>query len=239
MIRRATTVLATAFLLLAPIASHADLAAYSQNFEGLNQADANALAADGWWVFGNVFSPDHSTYYYGYGPFSAPNNSGGFCGIDFTADPGQAAQDMVVISDYLNGDHGNGFQIEANVFQEQTVGAADVGSVWTFRFDAKLGNLEAPTTAAAFIKTLDPNAGYATTNFVTFNTTAIPASFNTYSISLAIDASLVGQILQFGFTNTATHYAGSGVFYDNLSWSRDTATPVAPKSWGAVKALYR
>ena len=33
----------------------ADLASYSQDFEGLNQADTGALAADGWLVFANVF----------------------------------------------------------------------------------------------------------------------------------------------------------------------------------------
>jgi hypothetical protein len=237
---KAIIVLAAAVLLLAPAVSHADLSAYSQDFETMGQADPAALSADGWLVFANVFSPDHSTYYYGYGPFPAPNNAGGFCGVDFVvASPPQGLQDMVVYSDYNNADHGAGNQIEANVFQERTVGAADVGSTWTFKFDAKMGNLEAPTTALAFIKTLDPGAGYAMTNFVTVDMTSIPATWGTYSISLPIGAGLVGQILQFGFANTCSNYKGSGVFYDNVSFSGVTPTPVQNASWGHVKSLFR
>ena len=236
---KVTTALAAAFLLVAPLASHAALANYSQDFEALAQASPTALGADGWKVFGNVFSPDHSVYYYGYGPFPAPNNAGGFCGIDFTPEPGHAAQDLVVYSDYNNGDHGAGNQIEANVFQEQTVDAADVGSSWTFRFDAKLGNLVAPTTALAFIKTLNPAAGWAMTNFITVDMTAIPSTWNAYSLTIAIDPSLAGQILQFGFANTCTSYNPSGVFYDNVSFRKDVPVSTTHTSWGRVKALFR
>jgi hypothetical protein len=236
---KVTTALVAAFLLAAPLASHAALANYSQDFEALVQASPTALGDDGWKVFGNVFSPDHSVYYYGYGTFPAPNNAGGFCGIDFTPEPGFAAQDMVVFSDYNNGDHAAGNQIEANVFQEQTVDAADVGSSWTFHFDAKLGNLAAPTTALAFIKTLNPAAGYATTNFLTVDMTAIPSTWNGYSLSIAIDPSLVGQILQFGFSNTCTSHNPSGVFYDNVGFTKDVIVPTTPTTWGRVKAMFR
>lgn len=239
MISKATIAFAAAFLFFAPVTSHATLSPYTQDFEGLVQAAPNALSADGWLIFANVFSPDHSVYYYGYGVFPAPNNTGGFCGVDLTADPGHAAQDMVVYSDYNNADHGVGNQIEANVFQERTLDATDVGNVWTFRFDAKLGNLAPPTTALAFIKTLNPAAGYAMTNFITENMTATPATWNTYSISITIDPSLVGQILQFGFSNTCSNYVGSGVFYDNLSFYKNLATPATSTSWGRVKSLYR
>jgi hypothetical protein len=235
-----TTALAAAFLLLAPVASHAALTPYSQNFEALNQAAPDALANDGWLIFANVFTPDHTGYIGGYGVFPAPNNTGGFCGIDFTSDPGQAAQDMVVYSDYNNGtEQSAGNQVEANVFHEQTIGASDVGSTWTFQFDAKLGNLQSPSTALAFIKTLDPNAGYATTNFLTLDTTTIPATFMTYAISINITPGLVGQLLQFGFSATASNYVPSGVFYDNIDFRNDTATPAAPSSWGRIKSLFR
>lgn len=236
---KVTTALSAAFLLAAPLASHAALVNYSQDFEALVQASPTALGNDGWKVFGNVFSPDHSVFYYPYGPFPAPNNAGGFCGIDFTPEPGFAAQDLVVYSDYNNGDHANGNQIEANVFQEQTVDAADVGSSWTFNFDAKLGNLAPPSTALAFIKTLNPAAGYATTNFITVDMTAIPSTWNAYFLSIAIDASLAGQILQFGFANTCTGYNPSGVFYDNVSFTKDVVVPARPTSWGRVKAMFR
>lgn len=240
MMRRLTTACAAAALLLVSATSHADLAPYHQDFESLLQSSPGALSGNGWLVFGNVFSPDHSVYYYGYGPFPAPNNTGAFCGIDFVSgSPPQGLQDMVVYSDYNNGDHANGNQVEANVFQQQTIGAADVGNTWVFEFDAKLGNLEAPSTALAFIKTLDPNSGYATTRFITLDTTTIPATWGPYSLSLVIDAPLAGQILQFGFANTASHYKGSGVFYDNINFHRNTATAAHRTSWSGIKALYR
>jgi len=114
-------------------------------------------------VFGNVFSPDHSSYYYGYGPFPAPNPGGGFSAIvTGEGGGGQGAQQLNIYSDYNNGDHANGNLIEANVYHEQTIGAGDVGKTVVFMFDAKRGNLAPPTTAAAFIKALNPMAGYAT-----------------------------------------------------------------------------
>ena len=55
------------------------------------------------------------------------------------------------------------------------------------------------------------------THFETVDTTAIPTTWDTYSINLPIDASLNGQIIQFGFSNTATDYNPSGVVYDNVN----------------------
>ena len=237
---RAASALAATLLFLLPATSKADLLTYSQDFESLGAADPAALSGDGWVVFGNVFSPDHSVYYYGYGTFPAPNPGGGFSAIA-TGQGGaaQGAQQLSIYSDYNNADHANGNLIESNVFKEQTVGAGDAGATWTFTFDGKLGNLGGSTTALAFIKTLNPAAGYATTNFITLDTTHFPNAWGTYSLSITIDPSLVGQILQFGFANTATHYEGSGMFYDNISFSRQTATPTTRSSWGSLKALYR
>ena len=65
---RVGTILAIAFLCLAPTASWADLAPYSQDFEGLVQSDPAALGNDEWKVFGNVFDGDWN-YLYGYGVF--------------------------------------------------------------------------------------------------------------------------------------------------------------------------
>lgn len=197
----------------------ADLAPYSQTFESLNAASPSALADDGWLVFANVFDGTNGNYLYGYGPFPAPNPGGGFSAIA-TGEGGapQGAQQLSVYSDYNNGDHGNGHKIESNVFQEQIVGAADVGDTYTFSFDAKLGNLAGATTALAFIKTLDPGNGFALTNFVTVDMTTIPNTWGTYQMSLAIDGSLPGQIFQFGFLNNATNFEASGVFYDNINF---------------------
>ncbi len=236
---RATTVLIAAMLCLAPVAGQADLAPYSENFEGLNQADPAALGNAGWLVFANVFSPA-MVYLYGYGVFPAPNGSGGFCNVAIgEGGAAQGNQQLVVFSDYNNTDHGIGNYIESNVFQEQTIGAADVGNQWTFQFDAKLGDLQPPTTALAFIKTLDPNAGYATTNFLTLDTTNLPQSWGTYQIQLLISPVLAGQLLQIGFSNTTTNYVPSGVFYDNINFTSGGATPVETTTWGRVKQLYR
>jgi len=219
------TPLAAVLLLAAPAASRADLSTYSQNFESLVLADPAALSADGWVVYGNVFTPA-LVYLYGYGPFPAPNGGTAFCSID-TGQGGaeQGAQQLSVYSDYNNGDHANGNLVESNVYREQMIGAADVGDTWVFAFDAKLGNLVAPTTAVAFIKTL-ALPSYTLTNFLTVNTTTIPSTWSNYSISIPIDAGLAGQILQIGFASTATNYVSSGVFYDNISWAVQSSTGV-------------
>ncbi len=235
---RATAFFAVAALVcLLPTAGIA-LAPYSQDFEGLVAADTAALANDGWLVFGNVFGGDWS-YWYGYGPFGAPNDGFGFCQI-VTGEGGvdQGAQQLVVFSDYNNGDHGNGAWIESNVFQEQMVVAGDVGQTYIFDFQAKLGNLAGASTAAAFIKTLDPNNGWVTTNFLTFDVTAIPTFWSDYTLQLSIDAGLVGQIFQFGFMNVATGYESSGVFYDNINFGIDDGVATQESTWGAVKSLY-
>ena len=216
---RVSTILVTAILCLAPLASWADLAPYSQDFEGLDQQSPTALGDDGWLIFGNVFGPDWS-YWYGYGVFPAPNGGPGFSGIDAgQGGPDQGAQQLVIYNDYNNGNHGDGSNaiIEANVFQEQMVSAADVGSTWVFEFDAKRGNIDG-ATANAFIKTLDPNNGYAQTNFITADMTNIPDAWGSFALSIDIDASLDGQILQIGFVTWASNYAPSGVFYDNINF---------------------
>lgn len=226
MFHRLRTAIAAALLVAVPTLSHAALTTYSQNFEGLLISSPTALSGDGWIVYGNVYTPA-LVYLYGYGPYPAPNGGSAFSDID-TGQGGteQGAQQLSVYSDYNNLDHANGNIIESNVYREQTIVAADVGKTWKFQFDAKLGNLVAPSTALAFIKTLNPSAGWATTNFLTVETTAIPATWNTYTLTIAIDASLVGQILQIGFANKATGYVASGVFYDNIYWFEAPSTGV-------------
>jgi len=234
-----TALLAAAlFLCLAPAASQA-LMPYSQDFEGLNQTDPGALGGDGWLVYANVFGPDWS-YWYGYGTFPAPNAGNAFCNIVVgEGGPSQGFQQLVVFSDYNNGNHNDGAWIESLVFQEQTIGVGDVGETWTFTFDAKLGNLGGASTAAAFIKTLNPAAGYATTNYLPLDMTATPPFWTGYTISITIDASLVGQLLQFGFKNIATLYQPSGVFYDNVNFQiSGPVVPAEDMSWGGVKRLF-
>lgn len=224
---RTVAPLAVAFALVAPLTSHAALSAYSQDFESLapaTQGGSNdALSNDGWFAFGTVFTAGGS---FGYGPFAAPNGSQHFSGIAgglfAQGGPQQGAQQLVVYSDYANNSaHGSGQLVRSAVFQQQIVGAADVGTTWTFNFDAKLDSylgLASPSTALAFIQTLDPNNGFQVTGQSSVDMSTVPATWGTYSLALTITAG-AGQILQFGFNNTATNFANSAVAYDNISLS--------------------
>jgi hypothetical protein len=220
----------------------ANLVSYESNFEAptysVPPVDPPVLG-DGWLGFVNVFSPT-GAYLYGYGTFDAPNGTGGISEIVAGLGGGnQGDQQLNAYSDYLNTDHNVGNLIEVNLFQEQVIGAADVGSTWIYTFDAVTNNVEGATTADAFIKTLNPNAGFATTNFITFDTSALN-DWGTHTLSITIDNALVGQILQFGATNTASNYEGSGVFYDNICFNTSgdcdiggppSAVPVPAAVW--------
>lgn len=230
---RASTILAAALLLcLIPAASLAAINSYSQDFEGLGLEDPNALSGDGWIVYGNVFDIS-MTWVRGYGSFPAPNSAApsvpsAFCAM--AAGEGgdsQGAQQLSVFSDYENTDHDWGY-VEANVYREMTVTGADVGTTWYFEFDGKRGNLEGLSSAAAFIKTLDPSSSYALTNFIPVDMTTAPTEWHRHSISITIDAGLVNQIFQVGFMATATGYQGSGVFYDNVVLSTESSLDVSP-----------
>jgi hypothetical protein len=180
----------------------------------------DALIA-GWFSFVNVFNGE--AYAYGYG-FPAKVSNEQVSNIAAEVVDGQGAQVLNVFSDYTNGDHANGLNIEANIFREFTIQEADSGT-FRFAFQAKLPNenaIAAPGTAAGFIKLLDPNAGFATVYFETVETTNVgSAAYVDLGLDLTIDASTqAGLIIQFGFTNTVTEYASSGVLYDNVSVSR-------------------
>lgn len=218
---RALTPLAVASLLVAPLASHADLSAYSQDFESLAPAEEgwgnDALSSDGWITWVNVYDAGGS-FAYQYGSFPAPNGTLGYSGIDVgQGGSQQGQQQLAVYSDYSNGSaHDSGQWVETFVLQQRTVNAADVGTTWTFQFDAKWFNLAAPSTAQAFIKTLDPDNGYQPSALAAIDMTATPATWGTYSIPFTVTAG-AGQVLQFGFSNVATNYAGSAIYYDNIS----------------------
>lgn len=207
---------------------------YSQDFETLGQTDPNALSGEGWVVYGNVFSPT-GTYLYGYGTFPAPNDGAGFCQID-TLQGGvdQGTKQLVVFSDYNNTDHATGNIIESNVFLEMPIDSTNIGQIWTMAFDAKLGNIEGQSTAAAFIKTIDPAHSYNMTNFINVDMTTTPVSWQGYTLSISLaDSALAGQLLQIGFMNTATLYQGSGIFYDNINFYLSGASAVPATLAGA------
>jgi hypothetical protein len=209
---------------------------YFQDFEGYAQTDGQ-LAADGWLIFGNVFNPSGG-YLYGYGVFPAPNNIGNWCDVVLNeGGPDQEMQQLVMYSDYANGDHANGNLIECNLFQEQVLPVGASG-VWTFNFDAKRGNIGGNSTAFGFIKVLNPAAGWATSVFNTVETTNTPVDWTPYSISVDVTG-LDGQILQIGFMSVATNYEPAGVFYDNVAFSPDGTVATSEASLDDVKAMFR
>lgn len=114
------------------------------------------------------------------------------------------------------------------------IDASNVGQVWTLAFDAKMGNLLSPSTATAFIKTLNPATGWSTTNLITADMTFTPTTWQGYTLSITLpDTTLIGQHLQIGFANTATLYQSSGVFYDNINFYVSGASPVPTALAGA------
>ncbi|MEQ8771094.1 MAG: hypothetical protein RIB60_11370 [Phycisphaerales bacterium] len=212
-------------VLLAAGAANGAITQYSQDFEGLAAGSPTALGDDGWLVGANVFDAGGG-FIYNYFAFPAPNGSGAFSNVaSGEGGPAQGAQQLVAFNDYNNTDHSNFPDriIEANLFQEMMIDASNVGQTWTFTFDYKTGDLQAPSTAAAFIKTIDPGNGFATTNFVQ-TATDDSSLWNTKSLSLTIDNGLVGQLFQFGFLNTASNFNPSGVFYDNINVTPTPAT---------------
>ncbi|MGB5285091.1 MAG: hypothetical protein WBN29_11315, partial [Polyangiales bacterium] len=211
---------------------------FAEDFESLDPTNAMALSQDGWVGFANIWQPDGTTYIRGYSP-GAWDGTSGFSNVaEGQGGASQGNRQIAVFSDYNNQpDQTAGNRVEANTFRERDIVADDAGKTMTFSFDAKRGSINDPadsgctgttnppcdSSALAFIKTLDPGNGFATTNFETEDTTAIPETWMRYEISLAIDAGLVGQKIQFGFSATASNNEPSGVFYDNVLVV--TATP--------------
>ena len=192
---------------------------YETDFESGN-AGAGEIG-DGWLSFAAVFADGN--FAYSYGPFPSPNNTGGFTSYA-TGEAGEAqgSQYLNVFSDYNNGDHANGLVIEAASFQETVFSASDAGT-YVFSFDAKApfeGGIAPPTTAYAYIRVLDPNNGFASSVDVRVDVSEVSnTEWARYTVEATLDESLDGQILQFGFSNSATDYNPSGVFYDNVNFS--------------------
>ena len=183
--------------------------------EGLrDQASSGALSDDGWRYFVNVYNPDGS-YAYQYGAFPAPNSLAGISAVG-TGGSVPGNQNMRVSSDYTNSTaHLGGQLVQTSVFQLQTVGASDVGTTWNFQFDARRLDLAAPSSALAFIQTLNPGNGQAIST-VTVDMSSVKDSWVTHVLPFKVTAA-AGQLLQFGFLTNATNYNPSTIVYDNIS----------------------
>ncbi len=197
---------------------------YALDLEALDPNSPTALSAEGWLVYVNVFNPGPPpTHAFGYSFGPAPN---GFPVSAVVSGQGGAEQGSLQFSFYsdynccLGAGHNTGQLVETNIYKERTITAGDVGRTFTFTFDGKLGNLTGATTANAFFKVLmQSNGSYVPLAFPNIDTTALPSTWGTYSVSLDITPAMQGELLQFGFSNTATNFVGSGMFYDNLEVS--------------------
>lgn len=195
-------------------------------------------------------------FLYGYGaPQAAPNGGAAFSAVaGGEGGVNQGTQYLNIYNDYNNADQTaggacgpTGCTINASTFKEFTLDAGDInGDTWTLTFDAKSpfaagifdgtaangngGDFNNPQSASAFIKTLDPNNSYATTNDIRVDLTSVSNTvWGQYSISLDLtDALLSGQLIQFGFNNVSSLYDDSGVYYDNICFDNTGGCPGQP-----------
>jgi hypothetical protein len=186
---------------------------------------------EGWVTFINVFEADGSTYVGGYWVGPTPNAA--FEGGQIAAlAKGQGGKDqgrkqLNVFSNYDSAfndviQHEVGQLVEVNVYKEYRLTPENVGT-YVFTFDARLpdeGALEAPATAKAFLKVLDPS-----NDFQPFGTPAesdagtLTTDWETRSVEFTVTEEMDGMILQFGLTNMASNYDPTGVLYDNVDLS--------------------
>jgi len=224
-----TALIVSAAIAFAP-SSSAALTTYSQDFEAMTPLQGrppNDLSDDGWKIY--VFAWDANPYprpssaniEFQYGPFGASNGApGSIQGVDNTGQGGPDQGNVVLakFSNY-NDPAQNTLYIQANTYQVQTITAGDVGSLWRFTYDAKIGNLEADSSAFAYIETIAPITFFSTA-LVLNDSTNLPDTWGTYTLDLFITPFLEGNSLLFGFSATSTNYNGSAVFYDNLSFAK-------------------
>ena len=189
---------------------------YSEDFETYDVVPGDGLIHGGWKVFGTVFGdyPGCTEYWYGYGPFPAPNSTSAFSNITDEASTGLA---LTAFSNYDDGVHADSRCLESSVFKERIFDAADAGD-YTFSFDTELppAPLGDGVKTFGFVKVINNVDPWNTLLFKSVSTT----SAGRKSIDVTLDATdHGGKILQWGFTNTASNYEDSGRWYDNLEFS--------------------
>lgn len=219
-------------------------------------AEPPPLLENGMLVGANVFDETNS-YLYNYFGFDAPNISGDGARFSNIAaeqgGPDQGLQVLAVFNDYNNGGahmaggetspgsgmYTGGDLVDANVYVEYFVEEADLGTTVTFQFDAKFGDFQTGPVAGsnppfeaeaeAFVKVLDPDNDYQPyPNLDVLDTTQIPETWGTYTLTLTIDPSWTGKLLQAGFRNKTSNFAPSAIFYDNVSLTSDRVNVADP-----------
>ena len=174
-----------------------------------------------WKAFVNRFQPDCTTYIDGYQVSPAPNGENISSISSGEAGQKGGTQYLNVFSNY-NDDH-NSYCLETSVYREFIINDSFEGE-FSFSFDAKRPEAEnyavvAPSSASAFIKKLDPNAGFSTIEYISKDVTEISKeSWSRHELTTEVDSTAEqGYYFQFGYNNFATSYNPSGVLYDNVA----------------------
>jgi len=144
--------------------------------------------------------------------------------------------------------------VQSTILREYTIDSSDMGKTITLQFDARRpddgfavgdpdqsgnpngtcepsGNACFPSSAQAFIKTLDPDASFATTNLVVEDMTNIAKGlWQTFTLELPLtNPALEGQIFQIGFESYSSNFDTTGVNYDNVNIITSSANiPIPP-----------
>jgi hypothetical protein len=178
---------------------------YSQDWEG-----EQFLLLNDWLAYINVFEGDCETYIYGY-EYSALGT-----GVAVIAD-GADSKVLNVYNDYDGSAWGldDVNCLEANVYRQVNVTAGNVGD-YTFSY-----NVEPPELVGdkvnGFVKIFSTSYDL---EYAFLQTSDVGEQ----SISFTIEESMVGKILQFGFTTVSLRSENSGMLYDNLVFGASTET---------------
>ena len=216
----------------APTPAPEDGTLFSETMSDYN-ADSENLAP--WTAYINRFDAD-GNYQNGYSVSPAPN--GPQISAWATGEEGSVNDDgtgyLNSYSNYDDSHHQSGI-METNLYAEFTITEEMVGDI-TATFVAKkpatdsnaCGGTNADNgatggTCLAFIKILNPSNNYATELFTTLNMTDISSSeWSSHIINATLATGDVGKLVQFGAQNTATNYAPTGMYYDNMNVSKVT-----------------
>lgn len=204
---------------------------YAENFESRDSTSSSALSDAGWKI-GNVVL--------GGGSWFGPGNEAPNCGatgstlngysalVTTEGGPSQGNVQLSVFSDYnpwgpfsLNGDQ----TADTFVYLDLGTITSDMtGKTYGFSFDTKEGNIaQAPASEAyAFVKVLQQSNTSYSTLFNNELSTKNGTEWNSSLITITVDSTMVGELMQIGFRNRTTEWAPSGVYYDNLNF---TAVP--------------